>query len=64
MQDSWSKKQADGRTVTYTSHGEAGAGFVHTVAVEGRSVTETTSSLGPLTREQVEALFADFVGKN
>jgi len=64
MEDSWTKKLENG-TVTYTTTGEVGAGFVHTVRFERGDVITTTSrqSTTQPTRQEVEELFEDDVSK-
>jgi glutamate dehydrogenase/leucine dehydrogenase len=60
MQDEWSKKLPDGRTVVYTSDIVAGTGGVITAKIE--YVIQTTAVKVPLTREDVEAEFRNISG--
>ena len=64
MRDEWTKTLPDGRSVSYSSDGAPGVGAVISAKIEGQSVGETTNVPAPLTREQVEAAFADFVAKS
>jgi hypothetical protein len=60
MNDTWTKKLWFCRgSVTYTTTGEVGTGFVHTAKYEGSVVAEVTHSSGArqLTRAEVEKLF-------
>jgi len=61
MLDEWTKPSPDGKTVTYKMEGEPRVGFVYSAGVEGRNIKQLSTSEGPLTREQVEARFADYV---
>jgi hypothetical protein len=60
MQDEWTKKLADGRTVVYTSNIEAGTGGVITARVGDIALTQHVYA--PMTRQEVEALFAPTLG--
>jgi hypothetical protein len=60
--DEWTKKLADGRTVAYTSNIVAGADGVVT-AREG-DIALTQHVHAPMTRQEVEALFAPTLAKH
>jgi len=61
MIDSWTKKSAYGKTVTYKIEGDRKSGFVYSAAMGGRDIKEITGSLKILTREDVEIMFAHYV---
>jgi hypothetical protein len=60
MQDEWSKKLPDGRTVFYTRDIVPGTGGVITAKIE--YVIQTTAVKVPMTREDVEAEFRNISG--
>jgi hypothetical protein len=60
MPDEWTKKLPDGRTVVYTSNIEAGTGGVITARVV--DIAHTQHVYAPMTRQEVEALFAPTLG--
>jgi hypothetical protein len=62
MEHIWKKKVGHG-TMTFTTTGELGSGFVHIATFESGDVTKTTSVQSTLqpTREDVEKIFADFI---
>lgn len=62
MDDAWTKFK-NGRAVAYTRRGEQGVGYVYTVKVESRDVAATWQSKEELSREQIEAHFADVVAE-
>jgi len=47
--------------VTFKIAGDSESGFVYSAKMGGRDISEITGSLEELTREQVEAAFADYV---
>jgi hypothetical protein len=57
MRDEWSKKLPDGRTAVYKSEFLAGCGGVIEAHLGKLTCTRTISA--PMTREEVEASFAD-----
>ena len=59
--DSWTKKSANGRTVTYKIEGDKKSGFVYSAGMDGRDIKEITGYLKVLTREDVEIMFAHYV---
>jgi hypothetical protein len=60
--DKWKSQTLDGTTVTYTIIGTQDSGYVYSVDCKGRSV-RVDAPQGPLTRERIEALFADSVSE-
>jgi hypothetical protein len=62
MEHTWKKKIGHG-TMTFTTTGEPGVGFVHTATFEGGDVIKTKSVKSTLqpTREDVEKIFAEFI---
>ena len=61
MQDKWSKKLPDGRTVVCTSEFRAGNGGVITAELDQIVFTRTVP--GQMTREEVEARFATLLSQ-
>ena len=61
MIDSWTKKSANGRTVTYKIEGDKKSGFVYSAGMDGRDIKEITGYLKVLTHEDVEIMFAHYV---
>ena len=61
MIDSWTRKSANGRTVTYKIEGDKKSGFVYSAGMDGRDIKEITGYLMVLTREDVEIMFAHYV---
>jgi hypothetical protein len=57
--DAWTKTAPDGTTIVFKKEGSEEAAFVYTA--EGRTITETQAMEEELTREEVEALFGDYV---
>src|SRR5260370_40649857 len=45
MIDSWTKKTANGKTVTFKLEGDRNSGFVYSAAVDARDTKEITGSL-------------------
>ena len=62
MIDSWMKKSASGKTVTFKIEGDRKSGFVYSAKMDGRDIKEITGSLKELTREDVETMFANYAG--
>jgi hypothetical protein len=60
MEDEWTKKLPGGRTVAYTSNIEDGTGGVISAHVGDIALTQHVYA--PMTRQEVEALFAPTVG--
>ena len=60
MIDSWTKKSANGKTVTFKIEGDRKYGFVYSARVDGRDIKEITGSLKMLTREDVETMFVNY----
>jgi hypothetical protein len=61
MIDSWTKKSANGKTVTFKIEGDRKSGFVYSAGMDGRDIKEITGSLKMLTREDVETMFVNYV---
>ena len=61
MIDSWTKKSANGKTVTFKIDGDRKSGFVYSAGMDGRDLKEITGSLKMLTREDVETMFVNYV---
>ena len=61
MIDSWTKKSANGKTVTFKIEGDRKSGFVYSAGMDGRDLKEITGSLKMLTREDVEYMFVNYV---
>ncbi len=61
MIDSWTKKSANGKTVTFKIEGDRKSGFVYSAGMDGRDIKEITGSLRMLTREDVETMFVNYV---
>ena len=61
MIDSWTKKSANGKTVTFRIEGDRKSGFVYSAGMAGRNIKEIAGSLKVLTREDVEIMFANYV---
>ncbi len=61
LTDSWTKKPANGRTVTYKIEGDKKSGFVYSAGMDGRDIKEITGYLKVLTRKDVEIMFAHYV---
>jgi len=61
MIDSWTKKSANGKTVTFKIEGDRKSGFVYSAGMDGRAIKEVTGSLKVLTREDVETMFVNYV---
>ena len=61
MIDNWTKKSANGRTVTYKIEGDKKSGFVHSAKMDERDIMEIKGLLEELPREGVEVLFANYV---
>ncbi len=61
MIDSWTKKSANGKTVTFKIEGDRKSGFVYSAGMDGRDLKEITGSLKMLTREDVETMFVNYV---
>ncbi len=51
MIDSWTKKSANDRTVTFKIEGDRKSGFVYSAGMDGRDIKEITGSLKVLPRE-------------
>ncbi len=60
MIDSWTKKSASGKTVTFKIEGDRKAGFLYSAKMDGRDIKEITGSLKELTREDVETMFVNY----
>ena len=60
MINSWTKKSASGKTVTFKIEGDRKSGFVYSAKMDGRDIKEITGSLKELTREDVETMFANY----
>jgi len=60
MIDSWTKKSASGKTVTFKIEGDRKAGFLYSAKMDGRDIKEISGSLKELTREDVETMFANY----
>jgi hypothetical protein len=63
MVDIWISKSPGGKDVTFKIEGSKEAGFVYYAKMDGRDLSVITGSLEDLTREQVEALFDDYVAE-
>jgi hypothetical protein len=61
VHDKWSKTLTDGRTVTYTGDITPGTGGVITAQV-GDGLVHTIAVKEVMTRDEVEAAFADRIG--
>ncbi len=61
MIDSWTKKSANGKTVTFKIEGDTKSGFAYSAGIVGRDIKEITGSLKVLTHEDVETMFANYV---
>ncbi len=61
MIDSWTKKSANGKIVTFKIEGDRKSGFVYSAGMDGRNLKEITGSLKMLTREDVETMFVNYV---
>ncbi len=61
MIDSWTKKSANGKTVTFKIEGDRKSGFVYSAGMDGWDIKEITDSLKMLTREDVETMFVNYV---
>jgi len=61
--DQWTARTPDGSDVTYRILESLTAGFVYSADGKACSVS-VTASQGPLTRDKIEALFADSVTGN
>jgi hypothetical protein len=61
MIDSWTRKSANGKTVTFKIEGDRKSGFVYSAGMDGSDTKEITGSLKVLTREDVETMFANYV---
>ncbi len=64
MIDSWTKKSANGKIVTFKIEGDRKSGFVYSAGMDGRNVKEISGSLKVLTREDVETMFVNYVAGN
>ena len=60
MIDSWTKKSASGKSVTFKIEGDRKSGFVYSAKMDGQDIKEITGSLKELTREDVETMFANY----
>ena len=61
MIDSWTKKSANGKTVTFKIEGDRKSGFVYSAGMDGWDIKEITGSLKMLTREDVETMLVNYV---
>ena len=61
MIDSWTKKSASGKTVTFKIEGDRKAGFLYSAKMDGRDIKEITGFRDELTREGVEVMFSNYV---
>ena len=61
MTDEWTENLPDGRPVVYTSNAVTGTGGVITARVGDITLTQHISA--PMTRQEVEALFAPTLAK-
>jgi hypothetical protein len=61
MIDSWTKKSANGKTVTFKIEADRKSGFVYSAGMDGRDIKEINGSLKVLTREDVETMFVNYV---
>jgi hypothetical protein len=59
--DVWTKQLPGNKTVTFKIEGDRKSGFVYSAKMEGRDIREITGFLEELTRERVEAMFANYV---
>jgi hypothetical protein len=58
--DQWQSKLPDGRTVTYTSNiGAVGVGGPIAAQLANEILKYTNFAGGPMTRREIEAVFAD-----
>ena len=64
MIDSWTKKSANGKIVTFKIEGDRKSGFVYSAGMDGRNVKEISGSLKVLTREDVVTMFVNYVAGN
>lgn len=64
MEDVWTKRLPNGKTVTYTRRKKDYDPFYqYLVTIEACEATGKTATRQELSREQVEIHFADFVGE-
>ena len=61
MIDIWTKQSPKGKTVRFKIEGDKKTGFVYSAETQGGDIVQVDGSLEELTREQVEARFAEFV---
>ncbi len=59
MTDVWTRKAADGKTITFKKEGDEKVGFMY--YAQGRIAIGNLTTRDNLTREQVEAHFADYL---
>jgi hypothetical protein len=59
MTEVWTRKASDGKTITFKKEGIEKVGFVY--YAQGRIATETWTTEENLSREQIEAHFADYL---
>ena len=59
MTEVWTRKASDGTTITFKKEGDEKVGFMY--YAQGRITTHTLPMPDNLTREQVEAHFADYL---
>jgi len=63
MIDTWRKESPASKIVTFKIAGDRKSGFVCSAKMDGRDIKEITGYKEVLTRNEVEALFADYVGE-
>ena len=63
MIDTWRMELPTSKRVTFKIAGDRKSGFVYSAGLDGRDFKEITGSLKMLTREDVETMFVNNVGR-